>query len=476
MVAMSEPLYIMWFRRDLRLADNPALRAAADGAARVLPVFILDDETAGPWRRGRASRWWLHQALAALDRSLDGRLVLLRGRAEEILPPLAAQIGAAGVFWNRCYEPWRIAQDRLLEAALQDAGLGAQSHNGSLLWEPWEVLKADGTAYRVFTPYYRRGCLRQEPPRPPLPVPENLTVASVEVPGALALDDLALQSSLGWQETLVPHWTVSEAGAQEHLAAFVGGGLTGYKEGRDFPARDHVSRLSPHLHCGTLSPHQVWHAAVQDGPGGDDVDHFCSELGWREFNYNLLYHFPTLPEENFQAKFDRFPWLWESPHLERWQRGRTGMPFVDAGLRELWQTGYMHNRVRMIVASYLVKNLLLHWRLGQDWFWDTLVDADLANNAAGWQWTAGSGADAAPYFRIFNPVTQGKRFDPEGRYARRWVPEIASLPDRWVHEPWATPAAVQKETGFRLGYDYPAPVVDLRVSRERALAAFGTLR
>ena len=379
-------------------------------------------------------------------------------------------------FWNRCYEPWRIARDKLLKARLQDAGFGAESHNGSLLWEPWEVLKADGTAYRVFTPYYRRGCLQQAPPRQPLPVPEDLTLASVDVPGVVKLDDLKLASSLGWQEMLAPHWDVSEAGAHERLAAFVADRLKGYKEGRDFPARDHTSRLSPHLHCGTLSPHQVWQAAHEEGPGGVDLDHFCSELGWREFNHHLLYHFPTLPEENFQAKFDRFPWLWESPHLDRWQRGHTGVPFVDAGLRELWQTGYMHNRVRMIVASYLVKNLLLHWRLGQDWFWDTLVDADLANNAAGWQWTAGSGADAAPYFRIFNPVTQGKRFDPDGAYVRRWVPEIASLPDRWVHEPWSMPAAVQKDTGFRPGRDYPEPVVDLRISRERALEAFGTLR
>ncbi|MBK7189725.1 MAG: deoxyribodipyrimidine photo-lyase [bacterium] len=470
---MSEPLIIHWFRQDLRLADNPALHRAA-AAGRVLPVFVLDDVNAGSLRRGAASRWWLHHSLAALDRSLQGRLVLLRGDALDLVPALAAQVGATAVHWNRCYEPWRIARDTKLKEKLAAQGVAAVSTNGSLLWEPWDVSNAAGKPYQVFTPFYRKGCLNAGAPRLPLPRPETLTLA--EPPAkALSLAALELLPRIRWDRQLEPHWQIGEEAATARLASFLAGGLRGYREGRDFPARPHTSRLSPALHFGEVSPNQLWYGA-RAGAEGPDLDHFLSELAWREFSYALLFHHPTLPTDNLQPSFDAFPWDDESTLLRAWQRGQTGIPFVDAGMRELWQTGWMHNRVRMVTGSFLVKNLLLHWQHGEAWFRDCLVDADLAANSASWQWVAGCGADAAPYFRIFNPVLQGRRFDPDGAYTRRFVPELAGLPDRWLFAPWEAPAAVLQAAGVELGKDYPRPVVDLAASRQRALAAYAESR
>ncbi|MBK7771624.1 MAG: deoxyribodipyrimidine photo-lyase [bacterium] len=470
---MNEPLIIHWFRQDLRLADNPALHRAA-AAGRVLPVFVLDDVNAGSLRRGAASRWWLHHSLAALDRSLQGRLVLLRGDALDLVPALAAQVGATAVHWNRCYEPWRIARDTKLKEKLAAQGVAAVSTNGSLLWEPWDVSNAAGKPYQVFTPFYRKGCLNAGAPRMPLPRPEPLTLAGPPA-GALPLAALELLPRIRWDRQLEPHWQIGEEAATARLASFLAGGLRGYREGRDFPARPHTSRLSPALHFGEVSPNQLWYGA-RAGAEGPDLDHFLNELAWREFSYALLYHHPTLPTDNLQPSFDAFPWDDEETLLRAWQRGGTGIPFVDAGMRELWQTGWMHNRVRMVTGSFLVKNLLLHWQHGEAWFRDCLVDADLAANSASWQWVAGCGADAAPYFRIFNPVLQGRRFDPDGAYTRRFVPELAGLPDRWLFAPWEAPAAVLQAAGVTLGKDYPRPVVDLATSRQRALAAYAESR
>jgi len=469
---LSEATVIHWFRQDLRLADNPALSEAA-AAGRVLPVYILDDVNAGAFAMGGASRWWLHHSLTALDAALAGGLQVFAGDPLDILPALAARSGARAVYWNRCWEPWRTARDARLKAALRQGGLDVHSRNGSLLWEPRTVLKGDGTPYKVYTPFFRRGCLTAPAPRAPLPPPRPKVVTPP--PDAASIADLGLLPAIRWDASLDAHWTVGEAGAHERLRAFLDRGLAGYREGRDFPARPHVSRLSPSLHFGEISPHQAWHAAQAAGDG-DDLFHFQSELAWREFSYSLLHHNPDLPRTNLQAKFDDFPWRDDPAELRRWQRGRTGYPFVDAGMRELWRTGTMHNRVRMIVGSFLVKNLMLHWRHGERWFWDCLADADLANNSAGWQWIAGCGADAAPYFRIFNPVTQGQRFDPDGAYTRRWLPELARLPQRHLFSPWTAPAAVLREAGVELGRDYPAPMVDLKASRARALAAFAGLK
>lgn len=444
----------------------------------MLPIYILDDIHSGEWAMGGASRWWLHHSLQRLNESLQGRLLVLRGDPLQLLPALAAQVGSSAVHWNRCYEPWRIRRDSLLKERLQDASVGVHSHNGALLWEPWQVLKSDQTPYQMFTPYYRRGCLNAVAPRRPLPVPPTLALREVAGAGAAGIDALQLQPTIPWDRTMAATWQIGEQAAARRLEDFLEVGLAGYREGRNILQRSNVSRLSPHLHFGEISPQQVWAQAQQAGLEQhveDDLDCFLSELGWREFSAYLLYHRPTLPRENLQRRFDRFPWGEDAALLRAWQRGLTGYPLVDAGMRELWQTGYMHNRVRMVVGSFLVKNLLTHWHRGEEWFWDCLVDADLASNSASWQWIAGCGADAAPYFRVFNPVTQSEKFDPQGGYIRRYVPELARLPDKYLHDPSSAPAAMLSTAGVVLGRDYPRAIVDLKESRERALAAFKTL-
>ena len=478
---MSDSVHIHWFRQDLRLSDNPSLSAAAAKGA-VLPIYILDDANAGDHRMGGASRWWLHHSLTALNQALDGKLIVLSGNPAEILANLADAVAAAGLSWNRAYEPWRITRDAAIKAQFAARGLAVESHNGSLLWEPWDVLKNDGTPYKVFTPYYRRGCLAATPPRRPLPVPPNLVIADGDgfATGQSAIDALGLLPERDWKDGLAAIWDIGEAAAHDRLYAFLDDGLDGYKDGRNFPAKRNVSRLSAYLHWGEISPNAVWYAAkdrMDAGIGQDrDCDHFLSELGWREFSHSLLYHFPELPRKNLQPRFDGFNWRDDPALLKSWQKGLTGYPVVDAGMRELWQTGYMHNRVRMIVGSFLVKNLRLHWHHGEAWFWDCLVDADLANNSAGWQWIAGCGADAAPYFRIFNPITQGVKFDPDGHYIRRYLPELANLPDAYLCSPWEAPAEILAGAGVRLGETYPKPIVDVKASREAALAAFSALR
>lgn len=478
-VLMSRPIVILWFRQDLRLTDNPALCAAVQ-AGEVYPVYILEDQSDGTWQCGGAGRWWLHQSLNDLNRQLGGHLNFFSGQAKEILPVLARQLDARAIYWNRCYEPWRIDRDRGSKEHLQAAGIKVHSFNGSLLWEPWEVLKKDGAPYRVFTPYYRKGCLGSMPPRQPLAAPAKIcylqTQASLQ---GRSLADLGLLPRHPWYKKLEQYWRPGEAGAQNRLRNFLEKGLAGYQEGRDYPAREQTSKLSPALHFGEISPHQLWHAARTAGSklGCErDLNHFLSELAWREFSYYQLYHFPHLMEQPLRPEFQHFPWVKDEQGLRCWQRGQTGIPLVDAGMRELWQTGFMHNRVRMVVASFLVKNQLIHWHEGEHWFRDCLVDADPASNSAGWQWVAGCGVDAAPYFRIFNPVTQGERFDASGSYVRRFVPELRLLPDSHLHAPWTAPAEVLEQAGVKLGEDYPLPIVDLKKSRERALSAYQLMR
>lgn len=477
-MSKTETPAILWFRQDLRLADNPALTEAAKSGAPVLPVYVLDDENAGEWKMGGASRWWLHHSLKALDESLGGKLVLLKGDAFVQISALAQEVGAKTVYWNRCYEPWRVRRDKLIKQTLKDMDIEAESFNGSLLWEPWDVLKSDGTPYKVFTPFYRKGCLSKEPPREPLPVPKNMALATYE--NSLPLAKLGLlPTKPRWDKKMEPYWEIGEKGAMKALRHFIGHGLKDYKEGRDIMAGGHISRLSPRLHFGEVSPNQVWYESAKAGDKKGlqkDIDHFHSELGWREFSYGLLYYFPDLPKKNLQPRFDAFPWDKNDKHLLAWQHGQTGYPVVDAAMRELWETGFMHNRARMVVGSFLVKHLLLHWRHGEDWFWDCLVDADLPNNSASWQWIAGSGADAAPYFRIFNPVTQGEKFDPDGAYVRKYVPELKNMPDKFLHHPWDAPADILKKAGVELGKTYPRPIVDHAEARERALAAFAETR
>jgi len=414
--------------------------------------------------------------LAVACDAAGSELVIRRGASLAELRRVAEAAGANAVFWNRRYEPAAIARDRQVEEALRAAGLQAESHNGALLHEPWTVQNKSGRPFQVFTPFWR-ACLAAGEPAAPLPAPQTLIPPSRR-PASLPLMVLGLEAAHSWTNGLRAAWQPGSKAAQAELQRFLRSGLLSYDEGRNRPDLPGTSRLSPHLHFGELSPRQVWHAVKRFAESRSIPAaawrhwQFLAELGWREFAHHLLFHFPHTPEQPLRSQFARFPWQKNPAWLRAWQRGRTGYPLVDAGLRELWATGWMHNRVRMVVASFLVKNLLVPWQEGARWFWDTLVDADLANNTLGWQWTAGCGADAAPFFRIFNPVSQGEKFDPEGRYVRRWVPELARLPGRWIHQPWQSPPSVLAAAGIELDRTYPRPIVSLLVSREMALEAY----
>jgi deoxyribodipyrimidine photo-lyase len=468
---------IVWFRQDLRITDNPALRAAL-ARGPVVQLYIHDDATPGAWKWGGASRWWLHHSLASLGRSLrerGGALVLRQGPAESVLDAVIAETGADAVAWNRCYEPFAIERDTRIKAALTTRGLAVESHNAALLHEPWTITNKSGEPYKVYTQFWK-SCLARGEPDQPLPAPARIAMPA-RMPRSETLEGWGLLPTRpDWAGGLRESWNPGEVGAAGLLDAFLSGALGAYRADRDRPDLDVTSRLSPHLHWGEISPRQIWHRTRAVAGASPGVDKFFSELGWREFSAHLLFHFRDLPLRNLRRDFDSFPWSQDAGALRIWQRGRTGYPIVDAGMRQLWRTGWMHNRVRMIVASFLVKDLLVPWQDGAAWFWDTLVDADLANNSASWQWVAGCGADAAPYFRVFNPVLQGEKFDPSGDYVRRYVPELARLPNEYVHQPWAAPADVLQAAGVVLGATYPNPIVDHGAARTRALNAFGAIR
>ena len=469
---------IVWFRQDLRLVDNPALAAAAEGNRPVVPVYIFDEAGEGEWAPGRASRLWLHHSLTSLARDLaarGSRLILRHGPSAVALDKLIAETGAAGVHWNRRYEPASIARDAAIKKSLEARGLVAKSFNASLLFEPWTIRNKAGEPYRVFTQFWKT-CLAGD--EPPLPVKAPAKFAAPAAwPESDALDGWKLlPTKPDWAAGFRETWTPGEAGANVRLERFLDGAVETYKTDRNRPDLEATSRLSAHLHFGEIGPRQCFHAARARAGGTIGAEHFLSEIGWREFSHHLLYQRPDLPEQALREDFRSFPWKDDAKKLGAWQTGNTGYPIVDAGMRELWHTGWMHNRVRMIVASFLVKHLLLPWQRGQEWFWDTLVDADLANNAASWQWVAGCGADAAPYFRIFNPILQGAKFDPECAYTRRWVPEIANLPTNHLFAPWEAPDMVLRAAGVTLGKTYPKPLVDHGEARARALAAFQSLR
>ncbi len=476
---------LLWFRADLRLADNPALVYAAARGEAVAPVFILDGEDKQAWAPGGASRWWLHGSLAALDRDLRELgapgLILRRGRAEAVLAELVAETKATAVVWNRRYEPSAVARDARIKARLRADGLEVRSFNANLLCEPTAFANQQGKPYQVFTPFWKGLRATVSPPEALL-APARLTTPSA-TPASDPLDSWELRPTKpDWAGGLDAAWTPGEAGAQARLEAFLDEALLAYRERRNLPGEAGTSRLSPHLHFGEIGPWQVWRAATaaavaQTGdPFPAGVETFLSEIGWREFSAHLLFHFPTLPEAPLRPDYARFPWRSDRKALAAWRKGLTGYPIVDAGMRELWTTGWMHNRVRMITASFLIKHLLLDWREGEAWFWDTLVDADLASNAASWQWVAGSGADAAPYFRIFNPIVQGERFDPDGAYVRRWIPELVALPDSALHAPWKATALELASAGVRLGLDYPLPIVYHPAARARALEALAAMK
>jgi len=478
---MPERPLIVWFRQDLRLFDNAALTAAVATGAPVVPIYVLDEASAGKWQPGAASQWWLHHSLAALSADLASyglSLHMLRGRHIEVVPRLAREIGAAGVYFSRAYEPWAVAAEKAVHDQLTQAGdhqAEVRRFPGFLLKEPEDIATKEGNPYKVYTPFWRALNLGGEP-RKPLPRPQKITPHRQKLKSDNLKDLNLLPAKPDWAGGFRETWVPGEQGALDRLETFLENALTGYAGGRDRPDRESTSRLSPHLHFGELSPATVWHSAKSWAAGrgyeGNGLEVFLKELVWREFSAHLLIHFPGLPDSPLRAEFERYPWHDDNAALHAWQKGRTGFPIVDAGMRQLWHTGWMHNRVRMIVASFLIKDLLIDWREGEHWFWDTLVDADLASNAASWQWVAGCGADAAPYFRIFNPMTQGAKFDPDGEYVRRWVPELAGLPARYIHAPWQAPQAELARSGVVIGETYPRPIVDHAEARKRALAGY----
>lgn len=476
---------LVWLHRDLRLVDQPALLAAARRGGPILPVYIDCPQAEGAWPPGGASRWWLHHSLAALDQALRERglrLVLRRGVAADVLAELIRETGATHVAWCRRGEPAARESEQAVRARLASLGVRPLVCAGNWLVEPDALCTPRGQPYRVFTPFYKAWMPRVTGERP---VGEPVWVPPDAWPSSDRLEDWGLLPRPDWAGGLRATWTPGEAGARRRLAEFLNGPVDDYAQGRDRMGDDGTSRLSPHLHFGEISVRQVWHA-LADWPlpsarqaraaAAASRDAFRRQLAWREFAAHLLWWFPHTDRQPLQAGFERFPWREDAAALTAWQRGRTGYPLVDAALRQLWQTGWMHNRGRMVVGSFLVKHLRMHWLEGARWFWDTLVDADLANNTLGWQWVAGCGADAAPYFRIFNPVLQGERFDPHGVYVRRWVPELAGLPDEWIHRPWEAPPLVRQAAGVVLGKTYPAPIVQHDQARREALEALATLR
>ncbi len=477
---MNKRPALLWFRQDLRLSDNPALAAATTTGAPIIPVFVLDETVAHA--PGAASNWWLHHSLASLQadlKKIGSPLVLRRGEAAEIIPQLVKETNAGHVFWNRRYYPAHIEIDKKLKSVLTASGVNVETFNGSLLREPWELKTGAGGNYRVFTPFWKT--MKQAgPARAPASRPGNLQPPE-KTPKSERLEDwLLLPAKPNWASEFETVWSPGEAGAKERLESFLNGVVDQYKDGRDRPDKDYTSRLSPHLAFGEISPLQIW-AAVQDKMSSSAIsdsagDKFLSEVVWREFAWSLLFHNESLPEKPLRKEFADFPWRNDTGGLVAWKKGQTGYPIVDAGMRQLWRTGWMHNRVRMIVASFLIKNLLIPWQEGEAWFWDTLVDADLANNSASWQWVAGCGADASPYFRIFNPVTQGEKFDPQGDYVRAFVPEVATMPAKYIHAPWTAPKEVLAKAGVTLGETYSEPVVDHAFARKRALEGYAAIK
>ena len=474
---------ILLFRQDLRIHDHPALSAAAQRGD-VLPVFIYDEQVAGEWGFGAASQWWLHESLISLSvsiESLGGQLLLRRGNTIETLIELQASTQADAIYFSRQYQPWSAGLEASINAEFAKRNVEVKRYPGTLLHEPGSVLTGSGTSFKVFTPFWR-AANKLAAARPVLLPDVSWAVTATPTD---ALVDWQLQPSAqdhtqDWAAGWLALWTPGEDGAKEALDVFLEAPVAHYSEGRDLPAKRYTSRLSPHLKFGEISPRQVWAAAqlrkLSAPQWSSAIDKFLAEIGWREFCYQLIDLFDEMPNTPFKDQFAAFPWDNSQAQLKAWQKGQTGYPIVDAGMRELWQTGFMHNRVRMIVASFLTKHLLVHWVEGERWFWDCLVDADIASNACSWQWVAGSGADAAPYFRIFNPIAQGQKFDPEGDYVRRWCPELAELPKKFIHAPWEAPALTLASAGVELGTNYPMPIVDHKAARQGALDAYEVIK
>lgn len=469
---------IHWFRLDLRLQDNPALKAALERPGGVIPLYIYSPEEEAPWGPGGASAWWLHHALVDLQAELKAKglhLIIREGSAQSVLEALAEETGAHTVTWSRRYEPHIVARDSQIKTALKDKGIEALSFNSALLFEPHTLKNKAGGPFQVFTPFWKhcQGLLHGGP----VEMPQGPWQGVDYNISSLSVDDLLLLPKLPWASGLASTWEVSRKGAQGTLQYFIDHHIHDYSVQRDYPSQGGTSRLSAYLHFGQIGPREVVFAVKQAIPiATPNTDKFLAEIGWREFAYHLLWHFPHTPDAPLRPVFETFPWEPNPVWVEAWQKGQTGYPIIDAGMRELWQTGTLHNRVRMVVASFLVKQLLQPWQAGARWFWDTLVDADLASNTLGWQWSAGCGADAAPYFRVFNPILQGEKFDKEGAYVKRYVPELRHLPAKWLHRPWEAGSETLEDAGIVLGKTYPCPIILPAEGRDRALAAYHYFR
>jgi len=462
---------LVWFRLDLRMADNPALHAALQDFDTVIPIYIWEPGDTNLPKIGAASKWWLHHSLSALLvdlRKLESKLIIRAGPTQQVVQELLVESKAQAIYWNRGYDPHSVTTDATLKTQLLHKGYTVKVLKGPLLFEPGEIKNGSGGAYRVFTPFWKNCLTQAKSIAPPLPVPRYIPTPG-KTPDSLDLNNLNLLPSLPWADGFAKMWNPGEHGARNRLVELKNTKLKSYSNERDRADRDGTSQLSPHLHFGEISPRTLW---AELSPLGSSADSYLRQIAWREFAHHLLFHFPSTINQPLRHEFKNFPWIKDRKLLNAWQKGVTGYPMVDAGMRQLWKTGWMHNRVRMIVASFLVKHLLIPWQDGADWFWDTLVDADLANNSLGWQWVAGCGADAAPYFRIFNPVSQGTKFDPEGTYIRTWVPELASLDTQWIHSPWNAPSEVLDAAGVKIGKTYPKPIVDHAFARARALRSY----
>ena len=475
---MKNKRTIVWFRKDLRLSDNPALFEACQ-QGEILPIYILEDDDSN-WSLGEAQKWWLYNSLKKLGSDLykyKSKLILRKGNALSIISQLVKDTKSDAIFWNRCYEPSSIQRDARIKKYLKDSEIEVKSFGANLLFEPWEVKNKSGNYFKVFTPFWKSCNLNYSP--------RSLYNSPVIKPidSGFETDDIEswelISTNPGRTEKFNEYWVPGENSAQNLLSEFMEYNIEKYTTNRDIPSVNGTSRLSPYLHFGEISPHQIWYK-IKDYHNmhvfGNSVDKYLSEIGWREFSYHLLYHYHDLPSEEFNLKFQNFPWKFDGDNLNRWQKGLTGYPIVDAGMRELWSTGWMHNRVRMIVASFLIKHLLIPWQEGAKWFLDTLLDADLANNSAGWQWVAGCGADASPYFRIFNPITQGMKFDAAGEYIRKWIPELAALSNKYIHKPWEASKEELKSSSIELGITYPKPIIDHTYARNRALELYSKLQ
>lgn len=474
---MARSTLIVWFRQDLRLEDNPALIAAIERKVPIVPIYIYAPEEAGCWPLGGASKWWLHHSLQSLSEELsdlDLKLVIRSGPTQKVLKDLILETGASSVFWNRLYEPSAIQRDQAIQKELEIAGIETNHYNANLLFEPWTIANKQNKPFQVFTSFWK-ACQAMPEPMLPLEVKgKALKSSDIE---SLKIDELRLLPKIHWDKGIAAAWKPGSSMAKSVFSQFLSSSIEEYHKTHDRPDIQGVSRLSPYLHFGEISPRVIWYDIKRHCDLNNlGVQSFLRQLGWREFAYHLLYHFPDSPLTSLKKEFNKFPWNENADELKAWQHGKTGYPIVDAAMRQLWTTGWMHNRLRMIVGSFLVKDLLIPWQKGADWFWDTLVDADLANNTLGWQWVAGCGVDAAPYFRIFNPILQGEKFDPEGVFVRQWVPEISSLPDQWIHKPWMAPTSLLAEKGISLGITYPFPLVDHAEARRKALAAFEQIK